>query len=573
MEGSSGGAAFGVASGDGMHPVRSASPLRSNADALLLQEMPEAMRWLRNLEQSALPTGFVAGQVLKPALGNEYLLQLHETMLARVSSLVERNSAADWVWLLRHLDPAVITAATGWARGLEISGFRVAENLTGRSINSTSRLDRQSTWTTERMWAVARLITFAMRIDLIEAWLRRASKNTSFVVKSDSMPTLVHVPELEECINLFDRRSAAQRVERWNRPIGLEDPGGNPATAPLLGVFKLAAGWGITRHWSARPASGNFFNALGQYKVTEYEFEDPSSARLLEQSLQAVGDPALAASAVVLSRSLLVRARRVGGSSGQDLANLGIVVVSRGELLRAIESELTSGATSEWPSMPSHVPSTAAGVVRALSFAAGPYRRSHPGPIIRPWAGELLIADISASTWQLLYGLRVDASFGGQLVNANGFDFEAAIQALVDASPFAPAPDTRRLRGKTLRLLGKSVTDADALLVAGDVLVLISCKRITLSREYDAGEYALVRNAESRVVEAATEWDERIETLRNNRVGDNFDFSSFSDIQGVVVTPEPVYTSNARALDWAGPSLPGLRFVSSADEIADFLSP
>lgn len=49
-----------------------------------------------------------------------------------------------------------------------------------------------------------------------------------------------------------------------------------------------------------------------------------------------------------------------------------------------------------------------------------------------------------------------------------------------------PSLGIRELRGRHLRQNNQQITDIDALLEVDDTLVLVSCKRIELGREYDA---------------------------------------------------------------------------------------
>lgn len=99
------------------------------------------------------------------------------------------------------------------------------------------------------------------------------------------------------------------------------------------------------------------------------------------------------------------------------------------------------------------------------------------------------------------------------------------------------------LRGKPLRKQGRHITDIDAIGVQGNRLLCVSCKSTLYSPQYDAGEFRTVRNREGMLLTAIAEWDKKIETLRADPRGDNFDFSAFDDIIGVVCTPLPVYTS------------------------------
>jgi hypothetical protein len=96
----------------------------------------------------------------------------------------------------------------------------------------------------------------------------------------------------------------------------------------------------------------------------------------------------------------------------------------------------------------------------------------------------------------------------------------------------------------------------------------VSCKSRVKNLLYDAGDHTEVRNAATHLVDAAREWL-RIKTLlQSNPVGDNYDFSGFTEIIGVVCTPSVFYVPIGIATERIADDL--LR-VSSADELAEFV--
>jgi hypothetical protein len=58
--------------------------------------------------------------------------------------------------------------------------------------------------------------------------------------------------------------------------------------------------------------------------------------------------------------------------------------------------------------------------------------------------------------------------------------------------------------------------------------------------------------------------------VRSTPVGDNYDFSSFQEVLGVVCTPFAVYTSTSKSLEFVAH---GLRACASAAELDRWLSP
>ena len=77
-----------------------------------------------------------------------------------------------------------------------------------------------------------------------------------------------------------------------------------------------------------------------------------------------------------------------------------------------------------------------------------------------------------------------------------------------------------------------------------------------------------VGNAASTVDQGVELWSEIVNTLTANPKGDNFDFSGYKRIIGVLCTPFAVYTSDAKALSM---TVDELRWASSLDELMSFL--
>lgn len=73
-----------------------------------------------------------------------------------------------------------------------------------------------------------------------------------------------------------------------------------------------------------------------------------------------------------------------------------------------------------------------------------------------------------------------------------------------------------------------------------------------------------MRNLEETINKAVIDWNMKIVTLKQFRIGDNYDFSQFDEIIGIVCTPFVVYSSATQTLAEA---LPGIRASCSAEEL------
>jgi hypothetical protein len=179
----------------------------------------------------------------------------------------------------------------------------------------------------------------------------------------------------------------------------------------------------------------------------------------------------------------------------------------------------------------------------------------------------LLAFDIASCSQALIDFFRAKR-LSGEAGNQRGAQFEKNVQSAINATRWSPPAEIATLRGRTLREQGEAITDVDAIGALDAVLVLVSCKSIIYDPAYDAGEFASVQNA-ARVVSAAVfDWNAKVQRIREKRIGDNFDFSAYREIVGVVCTPFAPYTDDEAALRF---QLPGLRAACSASELVNWM--
>ncbi|GAA0786058.1 MULTISPECIES: hypothetical protein [Pseudomonadati] len=155
-------------------------------------------------------------------------------------------------------------------------------------------------------------------------------------------------------------------------------------------------------------------------------------------------------------------------------------------------------------------------------------------------AGKMLGFDISSS-FEFLFNKLEYTKEQGNIANLRGYFFEKQTQELIDNSKLKPASNIRSLVAKTLRFKNKSVTDFDAIMVFGNSLIAISCKSLLDNEEYDKGDYKTVRNITSSIEKYVEDWRTKIKLIDENKIGDNYDFSEFDEVIGLVVTPSVLY--------------------------------
>jgi hypothetical protein len=191
-----------------------------------------------------------------------------------------------------------------------------------------------------------------------------------------------------------------------------------------------------------------------------------------------------------------------------------------------------------------------------------------PGPPIRR-EGKYLFIDVAAATNLLHQRLEFRAAGGGEAGNLRAAHFEAAVQAIIDDSPWAPSPELREKVGKPVRYQGQRKTDLDAIGVRGSSLLLVQCKSRVYSGEYDIGDYQAVRQGVQLVRDAVLAWTSFRDFIHKHPSFDNFDFSKYSEIICTVCTPHVVYVPIGPAMSFVAP---GLRAAISVPELHEWLN-
>ena len=188
------------------------------------------------------------------------------------------------------------------------------------------------------------------------------------------------------------------------------------------------------------------------------------------------------------------------------------------------------------------------------------------GNVVRRFRDNLLI-DITGASQALLH--RIELTRSPTIGNMRAEKFELQCQDIIEATPWVPSPEVKSLRGRPLRQSGKIITDIDAIGVRERTLLIVSCKSIIYDRDYDQGEFRVIRNSQATIDDAAESWERVVAELRRHPTGENFDFSGFDEIIGVVCTPFVVYSSEERTLAFVKPNL---RLATSILELREWLT-
>lgn len=512
--------------------------------------LPRAREWARRQLSAALPSQPPPGTEIAGEDAVRVLSQIREHLIAACDPVVNAYSSVRWIWYLRRTDFSLVR---GYLPNTETSVVRIAENLTGWS---TRRPDDDELWAEVPLQfylddaafpRLARILATAELINHVEGWLRRSSKNTRFVMVENDFPTLVEDLPLEAAIELYDERVVAAGSRRWHPSLSSVGPS---AAEPLLLLIEmLEGGVGETPMWKGRFADApEPFAGEGRFVFRPSALSDQRNERQLRGALEAMEEPEVAAAMIVMSQALMWHATWHAEQLGVGIPTVGYLLMRRIDLAKRVSEVLELADEGTWPAMDGFVPADSAVVLATIEGVVERGYQSAPGPILRQWRNGTVLIDAYALSLGLASRLRMSPSTGGARVNAIAREFEMAVQALVDEAGAGPRENVSDLRGKTLRIGGASITDVDAFMETDHVLVCISCKKFELARPYDAGDYVSVRNVKSNIEAAVEDWAEKIAMLTANPIGDNYDFSAFDRIVGLVVTPELAFVDSPLAL-------------------------
>lgn len=188
------------------------------------------------------------------------------------------------------------------------------------------------------------------------------------------------------------------------------------------------------------------------------------------------------------------------------------------------------------------------------------------GPLLRRDGRGIVCVDLAAATSALEKALETPLESGGA-ANSRAEHFEAAVQRRIDETPWRPSDPMRGYIRRTLRVAGAAVTDVDALGVNGKTLLLVSCKSSVYKATHDIGDYRAIRNSASLLDDAVRTWNRVTATLLARPSGDNYDFTGYDRVIGVVCTPGVVWVPIGQA---TAEVAPGLLAVSSLAELAQW---
>ena len=507
-------------------------------DEAFVRCYPSASEAASQTLREALPA-VDEGAVLEGAAAFEYMIALRQAIADAATEVATAYDSVTWLHLVRRLSPhALAFAEAGTTDAQGDSRQRIAENFVG-----TARGDRLDAMSASVPIAVsakfAKFMALVRLVDELEGAIRSASKGVKYKVHNNRRPAVFDSDALLDALHEFDVRtswSSAEREARLNE-VDLDSLDGDP---PMLVAYRFTHGYALDETWHGSYSSAATTEEPVQFTIRAFTTGGEKYIVLGRNNVLASFDnPAEVVSLVILGNALLRAVLSTDNGAGQTLPRLGLMSLETPALQTQIHNTLGTPEVADWLSTNGPSMLTSDEVLQGIRGLYEAGRRSRPGPVLQEQEGKTLV-DAWAYAWHVTHGLKLSPS-GGPVANLTGKQFEIVVQELIDGSIFAPPAELRKLRGKDLRLNGSVVTDADALLVVGAKLILVSCKRFLTAADYLAGEHAAARSGTDRLNKALDEWRDRIATLSQSPVGDNYDFSSY-EIDGFVLMPELIFT-------------------------------
>lgn len=554
-------------------------PTEAIGSALTPEIMRDAMRYAMRVLQPCIDEA-----VLKQASGaqtcsDEVAVRVFDTAIYAATRIVSSEcngySSLRWLWLLRRLPDWVFegyyTTTHGYDTGLAET---IAGAATGRSRGQL--LD-------DCQWAypidatvvrrLARHCACSIFLSELHQNYRWAGKGATFEFRRGQMPDRVRDDALQTSVYLYDERvekfgGGRMGTEVFVPTVDLRELLGTSDKDLFSGIFI----WCPVRQAKevlvplvdAEVGDGKLLTATIRPRHMFAPISLASIQALIDDvpNGQTIFDKHAAALLFLLAASMLhVFAHRAGLKS---ISQTGYLLL-REEMFRARMFDAFGVMPKPIRQILDSASVTSAGeAVELLGTMAGRAWPLESGPILHR-DGEILAVDLIAASRRA--STMVYPNRQGALANVRSAHFELRVQAAIDSSRYAPPSDIGLLRGRTLRRHGQNITDLDAIARVGDSLLLISCKSIIYSPEYDVGEYRSVRNAAERVALGVKKWRDILTALGENPVGDNFDLSGWNFL-GVVCTPNVVWTQVGPCTNFV---LSGLRAAVSLAELQAWL--
>jgi hypothetical protein len=482
-----------------------------------------------------------------------YLSAVRQCVEQYMFELVQSHASAEWLWFLRRVPDEAFAGSLPTTFGYKAGLADVASGLSTREAGPIP-LSSQAICFDINESMVRLLVRFLTGVSYlfgIHVRLRFAGKGATFKkpLGNGVIPQYYVTQEIRQAIELYDMRVARSQTSLGR--VGTEISAKTDDTDSMMVVHRT-----MPPRYIDTP--------IGQdvaFVETRFvpKFVSLDALQRLNRDLQlgvtAMWPPEVVALATLLRGGFEILAST--RSAPGNVLNVGYVIMHEELFHHSLANCWDDMSSWQQKVFPMSLPIRGTTeLLRRLKALRGSFWPLQFGPVIRDYEDGICL-DLNAATNSLEALLEFPAQ-QGRVANIRSGHFELAVQESINGSQWKPAQNLLRLRGAGLRREGREFTDIDALGARGDTLLLVSCKSVIYSKDYDAGDYRLVRNIASLALESVERWFEVIRTIQEHSSGDNYNFTEFSHVIGVVCVPHVIYVPLGACTESVATDLPSL---------------
>jgi hypothetical protein len=498
----------------------------------------------------------------------EPLRSLHDLLAAEIVTRAHSFSALRWLWYSRRTPNQI------FAGQLATTGFLVRYLLETAADIGASRDESfdpdPDTGGLSFPVDEASLDHFLLQVELarrlhaLQASLRLVGKGASVTFLGSGVPEVRTEPTLRAAVDLYDQRCLSEGPHFTRL--------GTVLSSGVYGhhdTLRVGVMWRLDTARLVSVAHDPFTGAPIQLSA-HYEIGSMYFGGVLaflsesDDAKRHVWTPLVAALFVLLRAADHAFARKALPINPSLMSGYTLVVC---DTLHSFLAEVLSEISGVLAQHGWHydLPASAADVVVELDKPGQLFPSRHGPLLVRTHLGYLL--NFPAATQALASLLEYPADTG-DVANTRSLAFEHAIQSGLDASPWAPPPAWRHLVGKSLYLDRTALTDIDAVGYRNGKILLVSCKSVRYSADYDAGDWRAVRSARTRVVDAVSEQATLVSKLESRWADISPPLPAKEQLVAIVCVPHVIFVPLGDATDDAAP---GLRKAVSASELLEWL--
>lgn len=504
------------------------------------------------------------GSVLDREAAYDAIKQLHDSCGEAMRAHAQRYSRLQWLWYSRRIPSKFVAGNIATTEGSVRALFETACALWA-PVDVRFDVDSDTggiafAFDDRVALDVLVMVAFARRLHSLQATFRWVGKGAPIEFVAETRPAARPGAALVAAVELYDQRVTHELPQFTRLGTVMSSATGGPLEfMPIGSLWRMPTPeWSTLRH---DPFTGERTEILARYSFAGVYFAGVL-AMLDGDRLDndPVWSPIIGSLVIVLTIGYIMHLLR--STDADSSLGTGYTLVRRLELVEIVAKVSASiNSSLETAGLRVRVPARFEDFWRDVQSPCKlwPLR---PAPIVLETAQGFLL-DFANATQRLYTELEYPQT-AGDVANYRSRHFELSIQSGVDSSEWRPPPTWQALRGRTLKLDGDALTDIDAVGHRDGTILLISCKSVRYSGEYDSGDWRSVRNAASHIVESVQELRNKIAILKDRWTDITPTLPPYERLVGVVCTPHVFFTPLGIATEFV---LPGLRCAASASEL------